>query len=131
MRDFPNVRDEPTSYVPRIARNDEFETYQVIDCPECGNEAYQKKASGGVTNEACRRCKVGSRIFQRKVNYGEDWSDVREWVLDRDNHRCQDCGERAEELHIHHREKLIWFETTKEAHTPDNLVTLCPSCHEG
>lgn len=62
-----------------------------------------------------------------------DWFEIREKVKIRDNHACQDCGITQEELfnlnglylQVHHK---IPYRICKE-HDPENLITLCPSCH--
>lgn len=71
---------------------------------------------------------MGAREFIKRSNYGRDWDEVREWILDRDGHECWECGSGGE-LHVHHIEKMVWFETTDQAHEPNNLVTLCKTCH--
>mgnify|MGYP000545482408 CR=1 FL=1 len=128
MGEFPNVRLEPTSEVDQLARSDHFTVYELSPCPECGGEAFKKSAGGGVAEYACRSCRFGSRLLQNRSNYGSDWEEVRQWVLERENRECWACGESGG-LAIHHIEKLVWFETTDEAHRPDNLVALCEDCH--
>ena len=57
----------------------------------------------------------------------KDFWNVREYVLYRDNHRCQHCkGKTADPvLEVHHR-------TSRQTggDRPDNLITLCRTCHE-
>lgn len=53
------------------------------------------------------------------------WANVREKILTRDKHRCQDCGY-DQNLHVHHITPL------SEGGAPfdsDNLKTLCETCH--
>ncbi|WP_204365682.1 HNH endonuclease [Haloferax sulfurifontis] len=124
-RPFPKVKDRPTSDVPAIARDGESGMYEVIECPECGSEAFAYLQ----LRYACRECKVGSRILQKEVNYGGRWERVREWILERDNDQCQRCGDSSVGLQVHHKEKLVWFESIQEANTPENLISLCEDCH--
>ena len=53
--------------------------------------------------------------------------NVREYVLFRDNHQCQHChgksGDRI--LNVHHLESR-----KTGGDSPDNLITLCETCHE-
>ena len=52
--------------------------------------------------------------------------NVREYVLFRDNHECQCCHGKSKDkvLNVHH------IESRKTGgNTPDNLVTLCETCH--
>lgn len=78
-------------------------------------------------------------ILLRPNNYGPNWQQVRQLVLERDDHRCTICGAEARQgqgLHVHHKRPFREFgyipgqnDHYLEANQPDNLVTLCPSCH--
>ena len=54
------------------------------------------------------------------------FSNVREYVLFRDGHKCQCCKGRSKDtkLHVHHIESR---KTGGDA--PNNLITLCSECH--
>ena len=66
------------------------------------------------------------------LDYGPDWESIRRSVLDRDQRKCQSCGKIREDshLHIHHKKPLRSFQTVKDANRLDNLITLCPRCHQ-
>ena len=54
--------------------------------------------------------------------------NVREYVLFRDNHTCQCCKGKSKDpiLNVHH------IESRKTGgNSPDNLITLCETCHTG
>ena len=54
--------------------------------------------------------------------------NVREYVLFRDNHTCQCCKGKSKDkiLNVHH------IESRKTGgNSPDNLITLCETCHKG
>ena len=55
------------------------------------------------------------------------WFTIREFVLERDNYTCQDCGALlfSPQLHVHHI-KEQWDGGSDEE---SNLITLCPQCH--
>jgi hypothetical protein len=69
---------------------------------------------------------------------GENWTEIRLEVLDRDNFECQCCGISDGEaqrkyntsLHVHHIYKRRWFDSVEHANTKCNLVSLCCSCHK-
>jgi 5-methylcytosine-specific restriction endonuclease McrA len=67
-------------------------------------------------------------------NYGSNWPSVRRTVLDRDDYKCQICGvmesDLSQSLHVHHKTPLSSFESSERANNLENLVTLCPSCHQ-
>lgn len=78
-------------------------------------------------------------ILLRPNDYGPNWQQARRVVLARDGHRCRMCGAEAapgQGLHVHHIRPFREFgyipglnEQYLEANQPNNLITLCPSCH--
>lgn len=69
----------------------------------------------------------GSRSYTGK------WWSVRREVLQRDDYRCQYCGKESDEIgrnpDVHHIVPLKTFDDPQDAHTLDNLISLCPTCH--
>lgn len=69
-------------------------------------------------------------IHNEEYQHGEQlgfWN-VREYVLFRDNHTCQCCKGKSKDkiLNVHH------IESRKiGGNSPDNLITLCETCHKG
>jgi hypothetical protein len=58
----------------------------------------------------------------------KNYYNVKAYVLDRDNYKCQSkrkckCSEK---LHVHH----IVFRSDGGSNSPDNLITLCETCHD-
>jgi DEAD/DEAH box helicase domain-containing protein len=64
-------------------------------------------------------------------DYGPGWARLRDNIRARDGYKCQVCGapENGRQHDIHHKIPFRAFATPEEANRPDNLVTLCPSCH--
>jgi len=62
---------------------------------------------------------------RRHPFFTEEWHDTREFVLERDDGKCQECGVEEEIMHVHH--VIPRREGGPDA--PENLVTLCQSCH--
>jgi 5-methylcytosine-specific restriction endonuclease McrA len=60
-----------------------------------------------------------------ETTYPAYWPELRQLVLDRDKHRCGNCGS-THELHVHHIVPLSLGGTNEMG----NLRTLCRSCHE-
>jgi hypothetical protein len=63
-----------------------------------------------------------------KLPYTQDWTDdLRDAIRKRDGYKCQICGIRQSELStsldVHH------IDYNKENCNPNNLVSLCKSCH--
>ncbi|WP_336360305.1 HNH endonuclease [Haladaptatus sp. ZSTT2] len=71
-------------------------------------------------------------------NYGTGWNRVRKQALERDEYACKHCGTGKGELgrnpDVHHIVPVRWFVESEDhsradAHTLDNVISLCPSCH--
>jgi hypothetical protein len=54
--------------------------------------------------------------------------NVKAYVLSRDNYTCQHCKGKSKDkrLHCHH----IIFRSNNGTDSPDNLITLCTTCHD-
>ena len=69
-------------------------------------------------------------IHGKEYQEGEqlDFCNVREYVLFRDEHKCQCCKGKSKDkvLNVHH------IESRKTGgNAPNNLITLCETCHKG
>ena len=65
-------------------------------------------------------------------NYGPGWPRLRDAIRARDGYRCQVCGqpESGSRQHdVHHKIPFRQFPTPEAANRPENLITVCPSCH--
>ena len=55
-----------------------------------------------------------------------DFYNVRQYVLHRDGYKCRKCGAHKDvKFHVHHLESR-----KTGGNSPDNLITLCETCHE-
>lgn len=65
-------------------------------------------------------------------NYGEDWNEIRYAIRKRDGHKCRHCGLREGNIghHVHHIVPLRMMNNLLKANDPENLITLCPNCHQ-
>ena len=69
---------------------------------------------------------VNYEIEWKKQYNHPNWQRMRLFILDRDNFKCQKCGDEHSMLHIHHShysDGFIW------EINPKYLVTLCDRCH--
>ena len=67
--------------------------------------------------------------------------NIREYILDRDNHTCQNCGKKSDfkkksDFGYSNENKVILevhhiVSRKVGGNRPDNLVTLCKECHDG
>jgi DEAD/DEAH box helicase domain-containing protein len=74
------------------------------------------------------------------VDYGPSWAKARQAALDRDGRTCRQCGalEKVDRSHdVHHLRPFREFgyvagenRNDRQANDPDNLITLCPTCHQ-
>ena len=75
----------------------------------------------------------GQMLWNADQNdYGPEWDSIREKVLLRDGERCQVCGATGfkRPLHVHHIQPFRSFTSREAANQLQNLITLCPSCHQ-
>lgn len=120
-------------------------------CAECGAiiERYPGNITGDVAvcSEVCRRSWLSDAFTGEghpnwqggsTGDYGPGWNEVRIAALERDDHQCVHCHASNAELgrqpDVHHivpvrafleREELA----VRDAHTLDNVASLCPECH--
>lgn len=52
--------------------------------------------------------------------------NVKAYVLYRDNYCCRKCKSSNSKLNVHH----IVFKSNEGSNSPDNLITLCETCHD-
>jgi 5-methylcytosine-specific restriction endonuclease McrA len=57
--------------------------------------------------------------------YPKNWDKLRWWVFKRDGYKCQSCGSKHK-LECHHIKAV----GMGGSHHPNNLITLCHTCHE-
>jgi len=69
---------------------------------------------------------ISGKEYQQGLTLG--YSNVKEYVLFRDNHECQYCKGKSKEgrLEVHH----IIFRSNGGSNKQDNLITLCKTCHD-
>ncbi|MDF1512357.1 MAG: DEAD/DEAH box helicase [Anaerolineae bacterium] len=78
-------------------------------------------------------------IMVAPLDYGAEWVAVRDEILARDGNHCRICAASATAhapLEVHHITPLRTFlaqyprvVALKFAHAPENLLSLCPTCH--
>jgi 5-methylcytosine-specific restriction endonuclease McrA len=67
---------------------------------------------------------VGELNYQKGSQKG--FYNVKAYVLYRDGYQCQKCKTQKGKLHVHH----IVFRSNGGTNAPNNLITLCKSCHD-
>jgi len=65
-------------------------------------------------------------LYQKGTNYG--FANTKAYVLNRDNYTCQYCKGKSKDskLEVHH----IIFRRYGGSDEPENLITLCKTCHD-
>ena len=77
-------------------------------------------------NPALYNEKIKKWAYQRGTNYG--FANTKAFVLDRDSYKCQSCKGKSKDkkLEVHH----IIFRSNDGSDEPENLITLCKTCHD-
>jgi len=77
-------------------------------------------------NPALHNEKIKKWAYQRGTNYG--FANTKAFVLDRDSYKCQHCKGKSKDkkLEVHH----IIFRSNNGSDEPNNLITLCKTCHD-
>nr|WP_275738267.1 HNH endonuclease [Halorhabdus sp. SVX81] len=122
-----------------------------VSCDVCGTtvERYPSEMDGEVTlcSPACHHEWLSDAFSGDghpnwrggdTGNYGQGWNAVRREALERDEFECIHCGIDSDSLgrnpDVHHIIPVRAFVNSDgyektDAHTIDNVVSLCPSCH--
>lgn len=118
-----------------------------VPCAACGSEIerYPSEVAAAERGCFCDLDCYGDWLSENVVGedhhqweggnfpYGESWWAVRRAALRRDGYECQSCGAGVEDIgrkpDVHHIERVREFDDAEEAHTMDNVVSLCRSCH--
>lgn len=107
-------------------------------CEQCGNsmtvlQSDIDRGAGRFCSHDCLCTWLSDQWGDTDTVYNGDWWQVKRSALERDNHECQHCGATKDELgrepDVHHVIPVRKFDDPQNAHTLDNVVCLCRSCH--
>lgn len=73
----------------------------------------------------------GGEVYQKGEKYGLSYLNAKQFIFSRDKYTCQKCKKKGTDkkplkLNAHH----IIFRSNGGTNTPNNLVTVCESCHK-
>lgn len=104
--------------------NDSDNTWYSIDGHYSGSSPEEKMEKVRLRRE---KEKAYKETIRREWFDKEEYGKVRIAVLERDDYTCQNCGiKKPSKFHVHHIQKKI----DGGPDTLDNLITVCPSCHQ-
>ncbi len=133
------LRDETVlvAWRPLAYRRITFDRHETvgwgeIDLPE---QSFESEAFRLIAGKELTEALQEEGICLDSLDYGPDWPAIRTAILERDHYACRLCGQSGA-LEVHHLVGLRHYLETyprpvawRLAHTPDNLITLCPTCH--
>ena len=95
-------------------------------CVNCGELFKEKQGNQRYCSAVCQR-----ERYKIRKGYNLDevsWSNLREFILERDNYHCQDCDKYFMDigLEVHH----IMFLRERGTNDEENLISLCHKCHK-
>lgn len=101
-----------------------------------GNKNNLGKVCSGETRRKISEAQKGEKSYNWKDGisyqpYPDEWTNsLKDSIRERDKYTCQECGIHQDELNgrfkkldVHH------IDYNKDNLNPDNLITLCKSCH--
>lgn len=119
--------------------------YETKECEYCNSEFSHKKSSASPGRFCSRVCKDKNRSELppeeqpawngggTTVYYGPNWPEIRNKIVERDNHTCQGCKTHKDDLDtvidVHHIIPIEEFDSHEDANYWLNLVTFCRKCH--
>jgi 5-methylcytosine-specific restriction endonuclease McrA len=134
----PQVRKNTAKYCSKecadIHRHDTTRMDKVEKhCLKCGAVFYERKCHSSRRKYCSYEC--ANQVFSEfwyQMSQGDDrhfytrtfWKKLRSLILERDEHKCQKCGNK-EKLNVHH----IQEKRNNGTEDFDNLIVLCSSCH--
>ena len=95
-------------------------------CPVCHKSFLAYSKATIYCSNKCRQTQY--QIAKGFKATKRQWDNLREFILERDNYICQDCGKFFMDigLEAHHIKPLF----KGGINTEENLVTLCHKCHK-
>lgn len=122
------VTDQVVGYKKLKWYSNEILGYENLDLPETQIVTYGYWFS--LSEDIIEKLE-SLNLWNKKNEYGADWKTISQQIRERDEFTCQGCSiiEKDKNFHIHHKIPFRMFISHKEANKPENLVTLCPSCH--
>lgn len=133
---------------PRGEDHWSFESIEIV-CDNCGETYFEEpshaeKYERSFCSKECEQEWKSEHLFGagedapnwrggHEKHYGETWEEQREKAIKRAGGSCESCGTDEGELRrspdVHHIKPLRLFDNPDDAHSLDNLIALCPRCH--
>lgn len=128
---FTTKNSSPQKLCSRVCVAESKKRIEARICQQCGNSFTCWPSS------QVRYCSIQCAWDSFKVEgshsgYGPEWPHISDAIRKRDRYLCTHCNspENGREHDVHHLVPLRTFgENLTMAHDPNNLVTLCRSCH--
>ena len=90
-------------------------------CPNCNTKFIARKKGQVYCSPACQKT-YSDRKYKDSIRF----DGMKELILKRDGYKCVKCGS-ISNLNVHHKDHS--GNQKKPNNSPDNLITLCDTCH--
>jgi len=140
------VEEEEWRTTPEVSSGKENHRYNsiAINCSYCGDTnkipqsevsnknycdmiCYSKHRSEFQKGENNPNYKDGE--YKKSEFYQGNWERVKRNCKIRDNNTCKVCNSSEKLIDVHHIKPVRLFDEPNNAHTMDNVICLCRSCH--
>ena len=118
-----------------------------VPCQHCGTglkrypSTVRASSYGSFCDQSCYGAWLAENVVGENhhqweggaIAYGNGWWETRRQARRRDGYQCQNCGRTPSDISrnpdVHHIEPVRSFADPSDAHTLDNVVSLCRRCH--
>lgn len=126
-----HLKRNPPRFCSKRCHWQRYVTAEEVRCTQCGTAILRRRSHRALTRHPF--CSFRCYGEWQRTHSKDPRPDLRQWkahrllALERDGHRCVDCGQTEKRLIAHHLSERM--PGIPDDHELGNLVTLCDGCH--